>query len=61
MISRIHNTTLSEEVLATVTGKTTVLLLQQPFYGSLDFVRDKPGEPVSEETFTHVMEFGEAI
>ena len=25
----------------------------QPFYGSLDFVRDNPGEPVSEETFTH--------
>jgi len=23
------------------------------FYGSLDFVRDKPGEPVPEETFTH--------
>jgi len=25
----------------------------QPFYGSLDFVRDNPGELVSEETFTH--------
>jgi len=25
----------------------------QPFYGSLDFVRDNPGEPVLEETFTH--------
>jgi len=25
----------------------------QPFYGSLDFVRDNPGEPVPEETFTH--------
>jgi len=23
----------------------------QPFYGSLDFVRDNPGEPVPEETF----------
>ena len=23
------------------------------FYGSLDFVRDNPGEPVPEETFTH--------
>ena len=22
-------------------------------YGSLDFVRDNPGEPISEETFTH--------
>jgi len=25
----------------------------QPFYGSQDFVRDNPGEPVPEETFTH--------
>jgi len=25
----------------------------QPFYGSLDFVRDNPGEPVLEETLTH--------
>ena len=25
----------------------------QPFYGSLDFVWDNPGEPVSEETFDH--------
>jgi len=25
----------------------------QPFYGSLDFVRDNPGEPAPEETFTH--------
>ena len=25
----------------------------QPFYGSMDFVWDNPGEPVPEETFTH--------
>jgi len=25
----------------------------QPFYSSLDFVQDNPGEQVSEETFTH--------
>jgi len=25
----------------------------QPFYSSLDFVRDNPGEPVPEETFAH--------
>jgi len=25
----------------------------QPFYSSMDFVRDNPGEPVLEETFTH--------
>jgi len=31
-----------------------VILLQlQPFYGSLDFVRDNLVEPVPEETFTH--------
>jgi len=25
----------------------------QPFYGSMDFVRDNPGEPIPEQTFTH--------
>ena len=25
----------------------------QPFYGSMDFVRNNPGELISEETFTH--------
>jgi len=25
----------------------------QPFYSSLDFVRDNPGELLPEETFTH--------
>jgi len=25
----------------------------QPFYGSMDFVQENPGEPVTEETFTH--------
>jgi len=25
----------------------------QPFYGSVEFVGDNPGEPVLEETFTH--------
>ena len=29
------------------------LLLLQPFYGSLNFVRDNPGESVPEETFIH--------
>jgi len=32
----------------------TVTVLLQPFYGSLDFVRDNPGEPVPEGTFTHL-------
>jgi len=31
----------------------SIVILLQPFYGSLDFVRDNPGEPVPEETFTH--------
>jgi len=26
----------------------------KPFYGSMDFVRDNPREPVPEETFTHL-------
>ena len=26
----------------------------QPFYRSVEFVRDNPGEPVPEETFTHL-------
>ena len=26
---------------------------QQPFYGSVEFVRENPGEPVPVETFTH--------
>jgi len=26
----------------------------QLFYGSMDFVRDNPGEPVPEETFTRL-------
>ena len=25
----------------------------QPFYGSVEYVRDNPGEPVPEQTFTH--------
>jgi len=33
--------------------KTTQQQQQQPFYGSVEFVRETPGEPVPEETFTH--------
>jgi len=29
----------------------------QPFYGSLDFVRDNPGEPGPEGTFCHLLDF----
>jgi len=32
---------------------SNILLLLQPFYGSLDFVRNNTGELVPEETFTH--------
>jgi len=35
-----------------LTATTTTTIVQQPFYGSLDFVQDNPGELVSEETFT---------
>ena len=31
----------------------TLILQLQPFYGSLEFAWDNPGEPVPEETFTH--------
>ena len=31
----------------------TTITHTQPFYGSVEFVRDNPGEPVPEETFTH--------
>ena len=30
----------------------------QPFYGSVEFVWDNPGEPVPEETFTHYTHHG---
>jgi len=33
------------------------LLLLQPFYGSLDYVRDNPDEPVPEGTFRHLLDF----
>ena len=39
-------------VYAAHSGKHT-----QPFYGSLDFVRDNPGEPVPEGTFRHLLDF----
>jgi len=32
-------------------------LLLQPFYGSLDFVQDNPGEPVAEGTFRRLLDF----
>jgi len=54
-----HKLVLNIELLFTLLShvRTTtlllLLLLQQPFYGSLDFVWDKPGEPIPEETFTH--------
>jgi len=37
----------------TLTHTHTHTHTTQPFYSSLDFVRDKPGEPVLEETFSH--------
>jgi len=32
---------------------STPLPHTEPFYGSMDFLRDNPSEPVAEETFTH--------
>ena len=29
----------------------------QPLYGSVDFVRENPGEPVPEGTFSHLLDF----
>jgi len=29
----------------------------QPFYGSVDFVWDNPGEPVPEGSFRHLLDF----
>jgi len=33
------------------------ILQLQPFYGSLDFDRNNPGEPVPEGTFCHHLDF----
>jgi len=48
---------MTKTTITTTTLRLTGLwprLLQQPLYGSLDFDRDNPGEPVPEETFTHI-------
>jgi len=37
----------------TLIGSPVWSFYTQPFYGSVEFVRDNPGEPVPEETFTH--------
>jgi len=36
---------------------TCILLLLQPFYGSLYYIWDNPGEPVPEGTFRHFLDF----
>jgi len=38
-------------------GNTHTHTRTQPFYGSLDLVRDNPGEPVAEGTFCHLLDF----
>jgi len=40
-------------LLAHLYSTVSEIVLLQPFYGSLDFLRDNPGEPVPEKTFTH--------
>jgi len=37
--------------------KELLQLLLQSFYGSLDFVRDNPGEPETEGTFRQLLDF----
>ena len=41
-----HNTYITET-------RTHAHMHAEPFYGFVDFIRNNPGEPVSEETFTH--------
>jgi len=50
MLLRFQNFCLRSVLAHTRTHKHTHT---QPFYGSLDFVPDNPGELVQEETFTH--------
>jgi len=45
-----HESILVNYIMLSAVNK---LQLLQPFYGSLNFVRDNPGKPVPEETFTH--------
>jgi len=47
IVSTRHNSRLIG--IKTVSNNTNT----QQFYCSVDFVRDNPGEPVPEETFTH--------
>jgi len=46
MVSGLHPTLAATENV--VSSNYT-----RPFYGSMEFVRDNPSDPVPEETFTH--------
>ena len=48
-VSMHQGSALSQLLFVIVTEATHT----QPFYGSVEFVRENPGEPVPEETFTH--------
>ena len=49
----LHPVTISYSWSCSWSLSEFLLTHTQPFYGTLDFVRDNPGEPVPEETFTH--------
>ena len=48
-----HATHISLDSVMRECSQTLLTLHTQPFYGSVNFVRDNPCEPVPEETFTH--------
>jgi len=48
-----HNTCKRSHIMAHLILSFTHTHNTQPFYGSVDFVRDNPGEPVPDETFIH--------
>ena len=50
----VFNVSFSEKLLKIVATRSEITHTNtQPFYGSVEFVRENPGEPVPEETFTH--------
>jgi len=48
-----YHTSITEDSYIVFDGVHIHTHTTQPFYGSVEFVRENPGEPVPEETFTH--------
>jgi len=44
---------IKEHIMTWTLNRCHTHIHTQPFYGSMDFVQDNPGEPVPEETVTH--------